>query len=178
MMNKKTSILLAFLFLSIYHLPPVKAFFRNTTEKIWQSDINITIATRSDQQHRIQLALLLDTSNSMDGLIEQAKSQLWKMVNELAESTKDGRTPEIEIALYEYGNDQLSPMKGYIREVVPLTSDLDHLSEKLFELNTDGGEEYCGFALKTAIENLTWSDKADNLKIVFIAGNEGFDQGP
>ena len=32
----------------------------------------------------IMLALLLDTSNSMDGLIDQAKSQLWKIVNELA----------------------------------------------------------------------------------------------
>ena len=37
----------------------------------------------------IQLALLLDTSNSMDGLIDQAKSQLWKIVNELATTKKD-----------------------------------------------------------------------------------------
>jgi len=28
----------------------------------------------------VQLALLLDTSNSMDGLIDQAKTQLWKIV--------------------------------------------------------------------------------------------------
>ena len=40
----------------------------------------------------IQLALLLDTSNSMDGLIDQAKSQLWKIVNELATSKKDATT--------------------------------------------------------------------------------------
>jgi predicted secreted protein len=31
----------------------------------------------------IQIAILLDASNSMDGLIEQAKTQLWKIVNEL-----------------------------------------------------------------------------------------------
>ena len=37
---------------------------------------------------KIQVALLLDTSNSMDGLIDQAKSQLWKMVNELATTKK------------------------------------------------------------------------------------------
>lgn len=30
----------------------------------------------------IQLALLLDTSNSMDGLIDQARSRLWQIVNE------------------------------------------------------------------------------------------------
>ena len=29
----------------------------------------------------IKVALLLDTSNSMDGLIDQAKAQLWDIVN-------------------------------------------------------------------------------------------------
>ena len=66
---------------------------------------------------KIQMALLLDTSNSMDGMIEQAKSQLWKMVNELATATRDGKTPDIEIALYEYGNDNLSIKGNYIRPV-------------------------------------------------------------
>jgi len=32
----------------------------------------------------VQIALLLDTSNSMDGLIHQAQTQLWKIVNEMA----------------------------------------------------------------------------------------------
>lgn len=38
----------------------------------------------SEAENLMQMAILLDTSNSMDGLIEQAKSQLWKIVNELA----------------------------------------------------------------------------------------------
>lgn len=38
----------------------------------------------------VQLAILLDTSNSMDGLIDQAKTQLWKIVNEFA-TAKKGR---------------------------------------------------------------------------------------
>ena len=61
----------------------------------------------------IMIALLLDTSNSMDGLIEQAKSQLWKIVNEVAAAkSADGKQPNIKIALYEYGNDGLSSMKA------------------------------------------------------------------
>ncbi|HRW99294.1 MAG TPA: hypothetical protein P5280_07375, partial [Cyclobacteriaceae bacterium] len=64
-----------------------------------------------DQQ--IMLALLLDTSNSMDGLIDQAKSQLWKIVNELAAAKcGDGSRPNIKIALYEYGNDGLPSSEG------------------------------------------------------------------
>src|SRR5687768_2738898 len=56
----------------------------------------------------IMLALLLDTSNSMDGLIDQAKGQLWKIVNEIAAAKgADGNQPNIKIALYEYGNDGL-----------------------------------------------------------------------
>ena len=85
----------------------------------------------------IQLALLLDTSNSMDGLIDQAKSQLWKMVNELTLAKNErGVTPHIKIALYDYGNDRLSSKYGYIKQIAPLTADLDLISEKLFGLNT------------------------------------------
>jgi hypothetical protein len=58
--------------------------------------------TASDERV-IQIALLLDTSNSMDGLIDQAKSQLWKIVNELARAKKGNSTPRLEVALYEYG---------------------------------------------------------------------------
>ena len=127
---------------------------------------------------KIQVALLLDTSNSMDGLIEQTKSQLWKMVNRLADAQRQNQGIELEIALYEYGNDGLSGKEGYIRLVQPLATDLDGLSEKLFELRTNGGSEYCGWVIKTALAQLPWSDKAEDLRVIVIAGNEPFDQGP
>lgn len=127
---------------------------------------------------KIQVALLLDTSNSMDGLISQAKSQLWTLVNELSEGEKNGAPPEIELALYEYGNSKLSVSQGYIRQVLPLSSDLDAVSEKLFGLTTDGGEEYAGMVIKTAIDELKWSDDEDDMKLIIVAGNEPFTQGP
>ena len=51
----------------------------------------------------VQIAILLDTSNSMDGLIAQAKTQLWNVVNEFVRAKKDGRPPAIQVALFEYG---------------------------------------------------------------------------
>lgn len=126
---------------------------------------------------KIQVALLLDTSNSMDGLIDQAKSQLWKMVNTLASAKKDNQEVELEIALFEYGNNGLNAETGYIRLVQPLGTDLDGLSEKLFTLHTNGGEEYCGWAIQSAQELLAWSKDTAHLKIIVIAGNEPFDQG-
>ena len=126
----------------------------------------------------IMLALLLDTSNSMDGLIDQAKSQLWKIANELAAAKcGDGTQPNIKIALYEYGNDGLSSDEGYIRQVSALTEDLDVISEKLFSLRTNGGNEFCGQVIKTSLNQLAWSASNADLKMIFIAGNEPFTQG-
>ena len=129
-------------------------------------------------EEKIQVAILLDTSNSMDGLIGQAKSQLWRMVNELARSRRQGAHPRLEVALFQYGNDGLSAESGYIQMVSDLTTDLDRISEKLFELSTDGGSEYCGEVIDRAVERLSWSRSPDVLKVIYIAGNEPFTQGP
>jgi hypothetical protein len=130
------------------------------------------------KNNTVKIALLLDTSNSMDGLINQAKSQLWDIVNEFthAKCGKDNR-PELLIAIYQYGNDGLSSREGYIQQVLNFSNDLDEISEKLFSLRTNGGEEYCGEVIQTSLKQLEWGENADNLKMIFIAGNEPFTQG-
>ncbi len=125
----------------------------------------------------IELAILLDTSGSMEGLINQARTQIWKIVNELATAKQNGQVPEMKVALYEYGKSSLSAKEGYLRQIVPLTDDLDTLSEELFALKTNGGEEYCGHVIQAAVSGLKWSNKDSDLKLIFIAGNEPFTQG-
>ena len=139
--------------------------------------INKTMEESPDATAKIQVALLLDTSGSMDGLLEQAKSQLWKMVNELATSKKDGKSPTIELALYEYGKSSLSSDEGFLKQLAPMTNDLDLVSEKLFALKTNGGDEYCGWVIQDATKNLKWGESNEDLKIIIIAGNEEFTQG-
>ncbi|WP_197060091.1 vWA domain-containing protein [Sporocytophaga myxococcoides] len=146
-------------------------FKKNITEKA------LNLPDPPPQQKKIKVALLLDTSNSMDGLIEQAKSQLWTIVNELALAKCDGIKPTIQIALYEYGNDRLNAMEGYIKMVTPLTDDLDKISEDLFKLTTNGGSEFCGHVIQTACKQLDWSSDGNDLQVIFIAGNEPFNQG-
>ncbi len=125
----------------------------------------------------IQIALLLDTSNSMDGLINQAKTQLWTIVNELALAKRYGESPRLQVALYEYGNNSLAASGGYVRRVVPLSTDLDRISEELFNLTTNGGSEYCGRVIEAAASGLEWHLGEDVMKIIIIAGNEPFTQG-
>lgn len=135
------------------------------------------LATAPPTAKKIQVAILLDVSNSMDGLIEQAKAQLWNMVSLLGKSSCDGYAPPIEIALYEYGRSSNMPSKGYVEQITPFTNDLDEVSRQLFRLTTMGGDEYCGEVLVTSLSDLKWTAAKDDYKVVFIAGNEDFRQG-
>ena len=148
----------------------------NTTAQPREEESS-TVKPTVEKESKIQVALLLDTSNSMDGLIDQAKSRLWNIVNTLTTLKYEGKTPDIEIALYEYGNDILSEQSNFIRQVTPLTTDLDLISEKLFALKTNGGNEYCGAVIQDATNQLKWDDGAVNMKLIYIAGNEAFTQG-
>ncbi len=127
---------------------------------------------------KIQLALLLDTSSSMDGLLDQARSQLWAVVNALDSATFQGEAPQLEIAVYEYGNDGLAESDGYIRQVVGFSSELDLVSEGLFGLTTAGGDEFAGQVIARANRELKWDDGDHVLRVMYIAGNEEFTQGP
>jgi hypothetical protein len=104
------------------------------------------------------------------------------MVDQMGRMTRtvDGkiRGVRIELALYEYGNDTIPGSQGYIRQVLPFTSDLDKVSEQLHALFTNGGTEHHGEAIATAVDKLQWSSDPDAMKFVVLAGNEEFDQGP
>lgn len=126
---------------------------------------------------KIQAAILLDVSNSMDGLINQAKLQLWNMVSVMGRGKCDGETPDIELALYEYGRSNNDVARGYVKQLAPFTTNLDSLSNILFGLTTNGGDEFCGQVIYTSLNDLNWDNNNTTYKVIFIAGNEDFLQG-
>ncbi|WP_343636805.1 hypothetical protein [Fluviicola sp.] len=131
----------------------------------------------SDEARKIQIAILFDTSGSMDGLIEQAKSTIWKIVNMASKMSAKGKSPQLEIALYDYGNDEIKT-PNWIRKRTDLISDLDSISGQLFSLKTNGGTEYCAAVIESSINDLKWSANDGDLRLIYIAGNEPFNQGP
>jgi hypothetical protein len=126
---------------------------------------------------KIQVAILLDVSGSMGGLIEQAKAQLWNMVTVMGKAKCESGNPKIEIALYEYGRSTNDAKAGFIKQISPFSSDLDELSAQLFKLTINGSEEYCGQVIYTSLNELNWDSSPSTYKVIFIAGNEEFLQG-
>ena len=91
----------------------------------------------------------------MDGLIEQAKAQLWNMVSTMGKAKCNGDiSPQIEIALYEYGRSTNDIKAGYVKQINGFTSDLDSLSQNFFSLKTNGGDEYCGQVIYTSFKRI------------------------
>ena len=163
---------------ALLSLVSISSFAKQTVSGDFNNVVKNEEAQTGLQRAKIQMAILLDTSNSMDGLIDQTRNQIWSVVNEFSTAKKNGLTPILEVALFEYGNDDNSESVGYVRKLNNFTRELDLVSEGLFSLKTNGGSEYCGYAIKTAVTDLQWSQSNHDIKTIFIAGNEAFTQGP
>ena len=181
-MKYSTKLVLFISFISLSFLGPLMAkklwLPIKTNYEVYQGQQNQTIAiTEESSPPKIQIAILLDSSNSMDGLIEQTRTQIWKIVNALTKVTKDGQTPILEVALYHYGNNSLPSSEGFNRLLSEFTTELDLVSEKLFSIETNGGQEYAGWVIQSAMNQLDWSNNQEDFRVIFIAGNEPFNQG-
>jgi hypothetical protein len=121
----------------------------------------------------IELAICLDTSGSMNGLIDSARARIWDIVSDLATATP---TPKLRVALVTFGNDGHVAENGWTLVDSALSDDLDTLSAKLFALTTNGGTEYVGRAVDVATKSLSWTPGDQALKLIVIAGNESAEQ--
>jgi hypothetical protein len=124
-------------------------------------------------QPAVDLAICLDTSGSMQGLIDAARAKLWAVVNDLALARPQ---PRLRVALLTFGNDGHPSENGWVRLDVPFTTDLDLVSQQLFALTTNGGTELVGRVIQRATDELAWSAESNALRLMIVAGNESADQ--
>lgn len=132
------------------------------------------IATAARQQRPIDLVICLDTSDSMQGLIDSARARLWDIVNTLGSAKP---APDLRVGLITYGSPSRSTAsQGWVVLQTQLTNNMDFVYSKMMEFRTDGGDEFVGWALNDAVTKMNWSGDPKALKLVFIAGNESADQ--
>ncbi len=82
---------------------------------------------------KIQIVVLLDTSSSMDGLINQARTQLWKMVNELGKANV-GSSNRTWKSRYSNTERWLASQRRLHPPNRSFHTDLDKISKELFAL--------------------------------------------
>ncbi len=166
----------SFLFASLVLLAPRAGFAcTDLTQQSTPASTPPAVSPVTAQEKRpvVELAICLDISGSMDGLIDSAKARLWSIVNDLATAKP---VPQVRVALLTYGCDAYDSATGWVVVDSDLTEDLDLISKKLFALKTNGGTELVGRVVDKAARALTWSTDPSALRIIVVAGNEGADQ--
>ena len=123
----------------------------------------------------VEVVICLDTSGSMNALLDTVRHRLWEIVDEV-----DRLAPEAElrVALLTFGSpNAASADQGYVVVRSDLTEDLDQIYAAVMELSTNGGDEYVGWVVHSALDQLSWSEAEGVERIMFVAGNESADQG-
>jgi Mg-chelatase subunit ChlD len=126
-----------------------------------------TARTPVEKQAFIDVAFCLDTTGSMSGLLEGAKTKIWSIVNTI--STAKPR-PQLRIALVGYRdlND------AYVTRVYDFTTNLETMYGHLREFHAGGGgdtPEHVNQALHETVNKLSWSKSPAALKIVYLVGD-------
>ncbi|MEZ4320941.1 MAG: VWA domain-containing protein [Myxococcota bacterium] len=125
----------------------------------------------------IDLVVALDTSGSMESLLDSTRARLWDIVNEVDRQDPDAI---LRVGLLTYGTPDYGADRHFVKVQMGLTEDLDAVYSKAWELRTNGGDEFVGAVIDHALAEMDWAprDNSDNRRILFVAGNETAQLGP
>ena len=111
---------------------------------------------------------VIDTTGSMGGLIEAAKSKVWSIVNEVLRSPT---RPKVKVGLVAYRD----LGDAYVTKITPISSDLDTIYTTLMNFKAEGGgdtPENVRQALLDGVRNAGWSAReAHTAQILFLVGD-------
>ena len=93
---------------------------------------NIETPGSAQQNHRIEVVFVLDTTSSMSGLIQAAKEKIWSIASTMASAQQN---PDIKIGLVAFRD------RGdtYVTKILNLSTDLDSMYAKLMDFRAQGG---------------------------------------
>lgn len=116
---------------------------------------------------RLEVVFVLDTTGSMDSLIDGAKQKIWSIANTMIDLNA-----EAEIAFGLIGYRDLED--EYVTRVHALTDDVQGIFTKLRRFEANGGgdtPEAVNEALSAAVTKIDWGNEANGTRIIFLVGD-------
>jgi hypothetical protein len=117
---------------------------------------------------RVDLVFALDTTGSMSGLIEGAKTKIWSIASFVARAQP---TPDVRVGLVAYRD----VGDAYVTRVYDLDDDLDRVYRRLLSFRADGGgdgPEHVARALHEAVHKMSWSPQTNtSVRLIYLVGD-------
>lgn len=118
----------------------------------------------------IELVFVLDTTGSMGGMLEGAKTKIWGIVNDVLQR-RGAASTHVKVGLVAYRDRG----DAYLTRVTPLTSNLDEVYAQLMALRAEGGgdgPEDVRSAMADALRAAGWSANGPGLsQVMFLVGD-------
>lgn len=125
-------------------------------------------ATAQAPKPRVDLVFALDTTGSMSGLIEGAKTKIWSIASFVARAQP---TPDVRVGLIAYRD----VGDTYVTRVYDLDDDLDRVYRRLLSFRADGGgdgPEHVARALDEAVHKMSWSPQTNtSVRLIYLVGD-------
>lgn len=117
----------------------------------------------------IEITFVVDTTGSMGGLIQGAKTKIWNIVNEVMQYQKKGTKVKVGLVAYRDRGD------AYVVKTTELSENLDKIYADLMGFKAQGGgdePEDVRQALAAGLSSIQWGKTNKNLtKIIFLVGD-------
>jgi hypothetical protein len=129
--------------------------------------VSASAGLQKQQQDRVEVAFVLDTTGSMADLIDGAKRKIWSIASTIVDNNPDADIAMALVAYRDRGDD-------YVVKTIDMSEDLQGLYGKLIKLEADGGDdtpESVNEALDNAVGDLKWSSGDHVKRIIFLVGD-------
>jgi hypothetical protein len=118
----------------------------------------------------VDIVFCLDLSGSTNGIVDRLRNHIWDYVNVFSGSfpRADFRFGFVGFARPSFGKDNY-----YVKVISDLTHDIEGLTHEMIKMRSqiEKGDQYVGAALKVCAQSISWNERPDAIKIIFLGGN-------
>lgn len=130
-----------------------------------------------DEEPTMDIVFLIDISGSTGGILASVRSKFWEIQNEIARLEP---TPNYRLGIVCMGRPSFKKENNYVSIISDLTDDIDAAAFSFFQIKdvTAPGNYFMGHALDVAVNEISWSEHPNSIRMMFVAGNGKPSAGP
>jgi len=126
---------------------------------------------------KIDIVFVVDISGSTGGILSSVRGKFWEIQNEISRLDP---APDYRIGIVCMGRPSFKKENNYVQVISDLTDDIDAAAYPFFQIKdvTAPGNYFVGHALDVAVNDLSWTDDPNAIKLLYLVGNGKPSAGP
>ncbi len=126
---------------------------------------------------KIDIVFVVDISGSTGGILSSVRGKFWEIQNEISRLDP---APDYRIGIVCMGRPSFKKENNYVQVISDLTDDIDAAAYPFFQIKdvTAPGNYFIGHALDVAVNDLSWTDDPNAIKLLYLVGNGKPSAGP